>query len=173
MVQQLYAVRRKPSLAKAILLAGLIAGTLDALFAIAAFTIATNSNPVIIFWYIASGMFHNEPAIKDMLTADAGTQTMYAIAGLLLHYFIAYAFITLLFIGYPTIKKVLANNPVIALLYGIFVWLVMNYIVLPIAMNAKMPVYTFKTILGVLYLVIAIGIVGVVSASKYYKRKIR
>ena len=170
MVQQPYAVTKKPSLLKAILFAGLLAGTLDALFAIADFTIARHANPAIIFWYIASGALKSEPAIKDMLTADAGTQTLYAVAGVLFHYFIAYMFVSLLFIIYPAIKKIFKSNVIVAVVYGIFVWVVMNYIVLPVAFTGYAPNYTWKTILSVLYLVIAIGFIGAVAAGKYYKK---
>ena len=171
MVQQLHAVAKKPSLANAILFTGLIAGTVDALFAIGSFVISNHANPVIIFWYIASGAIHSEPPIRVLLTAHAGTQALYAVAGVLFHYLIAYAFIALLFIIYPMLKNVLRNNFVIALVYGVFVWLVMNYIVLPLAFNGQMPAYTLKTILAVLYLVIAIGLVGAVFAGRYYERK--
>lgn len=171
MLQQPYAVGQKPSLAKAILLTGLIAGTIDALFAIASFVISNHANPVIIFWYIASGAIHNEPPISALLTADIGTQVLYAVIGLLLHYFIAFAFIAFLFIIYPVLKRALHYNLIIALVYGTFVWLVMNYGVLPLAFNGQMPIYTVKTILTVLYLVVAIGLVGAAFAAKYYERE--
>jgi len=171
MLQQPYVVTKQPWLGKAILLAGLVAGTIDALFAIASFVITSHANPVIIFWYIASAAIHSQPPISTLLTADIGTQILYAAPGVLLHYFIAYAFTVFLFIIYPALKKGLRNNIIIALVYGIFVWLVMNYAVLPLAFKGQMPAYTLKTILAVLYLVIAIGLVGAVFAGMYYKRK--
>jgi len=173
MVQPLYAAKKRPSLTKTILLAGLVAGTLDALFAIASFTISTHSNPVIIFWYIASGALKSEPPIKDMLTATAGTQTGYAIAGVLFHYFIAYSFTAFMFVVYPMLKKAFKNFIIIAIVYGIFVWLIMNYITLPLAFNGQMPAYTLKTILGVSYLIVAFGFVAGAFAAKYYRTRIR
>ncbi|HWB23836.1 MAG TPA: hypothetical protein VG738_00055 [Chitinophagaceae bacterium] len=168
---QTHAVKKQPSLFKTILLAGLIAGTSDALFAIADFTVSRHANPVIIFWYIASGAFGSASSPKVLITADISTQFIYAAAGVLLHYFIAYTFITVLFFLFPLFNKILANVLLIAVVYGIIVWLVMNYIVLPLAFAGQFPVYTVKTILSVSYLIVAIGLAGSLFAGRFYQAK--
>jgi hypothetical protein len=173
MVQPLYAVKKRPSLLTTILLAGLVAGTIDALFAIADFTITTQKNPVIIFWYIATGVFGTASSPQTMATAGTSAQTLYAIAGVLFHYFIAYAFTALLIVIYPTLKGALKNKFIIAIVYGIFTWLVMSHIVVPLAITGKLPTYNVKMILAVSFLIIAIGLTGSLFAEKYWPQNPR
>ncbi len=170
MVTETLVYKKQTSLFKTILLAGFIAGTIDAIFAILATLIFGHTNPIKVFWFIASGVFGKASTANVLLTADASTQAMYAIAGLLLHYFIAYCFIVFFFLIYPKISFLQKNKIVTAVVYGIFAWLVMNYIVLP-AVFAIWPTYNIRTPLGVLYLIIAIGGMGAVFAGKYYKSR--
>ncbi|HVX50076.1 MAG TPA: hypothetical protein VHB48_07955 [Chitinophagaceae bacterium] len=170
MVQSSFAVSKRSSLFKTVLQAGLVAGTIDALFAVADFLITARANPVIIFWYIASGAFGSASSPKILINANIITQTLYAIAGVAFHYFIAFAFICILILVFPLLKKWLHSFVIIAVLYGIFAWLVMNYIVLPLAFDGKMPLYTLKTMLSVSYLIIAIGFTGSLYAARFYKK---
>lgn len=168
MVQPLYAVKKRPSLLKTILLAGLTAGTIDALFAIIDFSISAHANPVRISWFIASAVFGSASSSKALLEAGAGAQVFYALAGIFFHYFIAFCFVCFFFLIYPRLPFLQKNKFVTAIIYGCFAWLVMNYIVLPFFMG-RFPSYSPKTILSVLYLIIAIGLTPVVFEERYRK----
>jgi len=164
MVQPLYAVKKRPALGKTILTAGLVAGTLDALFAIIDFSISAHANPVRIFWYIASAVFGPASSSKVLLEAGAGPQIFYAVAGIIFHYFIAFCFVSFFFLIYPRMPFLQKNKIVTAIIYGCFAWLVMGYITLPIFMG-HFPTYSAKTVLSVFYLVVAIGGTCAVAAK--------
>ncbi|MEO8765148.1 MAG: hypothetical protein ABI416_12710 [Ginsengibacter sp.] len=78
-----------------IFFAGVLAGTLDAAAAISNYHIDTGKKPVIIFEYIASGIFGKQ--------AYSGAQS-YAISGLIFHYLFAVIFAAFYFWIYPKIK---------------------------------------------------------------------
>lgn len=171
MVKEAIIYKKQTSLAKTILIAGLIAGTIDAIFAILATIIFGHANPITVFWYIAKGVFGSAASSQVLLTADASTQAMYAIAGLLLHYFIAYCWVTLFVLAYQKLSFLRWNKIITAFIFGIFAWLVMNYGVLPVVFK-MWPTYTFRMILGVLYLVIAIGLISAIFGNRYYRDKV-
>src|SRR5664279_2245551 len=113
-----------------ILLAGFVAGTLDALAAIINYYITTGKNPVIVFVFIASGILDK--------AAYSMPQSI-AIVGLLLHFIIATIFSAFYFLVYPRVQFLRANKFVSAFLYGIFVWLVMNLVVVPLSLTPALP----------------------------------
>ena len=78
-----------------IIKAGVIVGTLDILSAFIYYFIKTGKNPLNILLFIASGLFGKE--------AFAGGNKMMMI-GLILHYFIAFAFTIFFFWIFPRIK---------------------------------------------------------------------
>ena len=73
---------------KTILQTGLIAGTLDISAASLQFFLTTGKNPILIFKYIASGIFGKDIAYSNGFMP---------IAGLLLHYLIAFTFTIFLY----------------------------------------------------------------------------
>src|ERR1700709_2728817 len=102
-----------------ILLTCLLTGTLDAL---AAILISYKIPPAVIFKFIASGWF-GRPAMSG------GTEMV--LAGLIFHYLIAAIFSVSLFLLYPNILKVLKNKYLTGIIYGLAIWVIMNYVVLP------------------------------------------
>jgi hypothetical protein len=141
--------------------AGLIAGTLDAIAAINNYIINTNGgNPLKVFRFIASGIFGKEATEKDMVAM--------AFLGLQLHFLIAISFATFFFLIYPRIK-ILAKNIIISgVLFGIFVWLVMNKIVVPLSNTPKLPFDITQMFVGIAILVLAVGLPIALLAKKYY-----
>src|SRR4051812_35454109 len=106
-----------------IFLSGLIAGTLDILAALIIYDLILQKTPSIkILQSIASGIFKKE--------AYSGGSQM-ALYGLLLHYFIALTFAWFYFTIYPYFNFLRKNTLLSGILYGIFVWIVMNLLVLP------------------------------------------
>ena len=133
-----------------ILFAGLTAGLLDGAAAVINYLISTNGkNPVKIFNFIASGVFG-----KKALTGG------WAMAGwgLLFHFIIACLFAGFFYFLYQRIKFLSKDIILTGIVYGIFVWLVMNIAVLPLSNTPPLPFVVSKAIIAVLILILCVGI---------------
>jgi len=154
----------EPSALKTILLATLIAGTLDILAAVVSYSI-NGGRPINILYFIASGVFGKEVAYRS--------GEWMAFVGLALHYLIAFLFSLFLFLVYPWVKSFLKNKILIGVLYGIFVWLVMNRIVLPLSNTAALPFKIKGAIIGCLILIFFIGLPIALIVDRHYSHRIR
>jgi len=154
----------EPAAFQTILLATLIAGTLDITAAVINFSI-NGGKPINIFYFIASGVFGKEVAY--------GSGQWMAVVGLLFHYLIAFLFSLFLFLVYPWIKSFLRIKVLIGVLYGIFVWLVMNRIVLPLSNTPTIPFKIRGAIIGCLILIFCIGIPITFVVDRYYSNRKR
>jgi len=146
---------------RTILWAGFLVGAADIVAAILHYMIATGKNPERVLWFIASGICG-----KD---AYAGGSQM-AVAGLLLHFLIAYAFTILFFFLYPRLNLASKNQIVIGCLYGIFIWLLMNLIVVPLSNTQKFGFSIKQTAIGVIILIVAIGIPLSFIANRFFSK---
>jgi hypothetical protein len=145
-----------------IILTGFIAGTLDATAAIIQFYIRTGKSPVIIFIYIASGVFGK----------DAFSMSQFiAFAGLIFHYLIATIFSAFYFLIYPKIKFLRKNKIFDAIIYGIFVWIVMNLIVVPLSRAQTFSFIFINVLVAAVILILCIGIPVSFITSSFYKDK--
>ncbi|WP_153797952.1 hypothetical protein [Foetidibacter luteolus] len=142
--------------------AALLAGTLDILAAIIMFTSATGKSPVIVLQFIASGVFG-----KAAFSGDP----MMPVWGTLFHYMIATGFTLLYFWLYPKTKLLRQNIFTSAVIYGIFVWAVMNLLIVPLSKTSPVPFDAARAVQAVLVLIICIGLPIAFIASRYYKRK--
>lgn len=144
-----------------IFLSGLIAGTLDILAAIVLYSIILQKTTAIkILQSIASGIFK-----KD---AYSGGSQM-ALYGLLLHYFIALTFAWFYFTIYPYFTFIKKNTLLSGILYGIFVWIIMNLVVLPTVFPVLPEKHLdFPLILSILILIFCIGIPIAFITKKHY-----
>src|ERR1051326_1618917 len=114
----------RPSALKTILLAGLVAGTLDMLAAITIYSLVMNKITILrLLQGIARGAF-GDSAFEE--------GSSMAIAGLGFHFIIAFAFAIFYFLVFPYIPFLKKQRIISGLLYGIFVWCVMNLAVLPL-----------------------------------------
>lgn len=154
---------KKPNLVRAIILTGLVAGTMDIVTATSWFTIRTGNNPVRVLQYISSAAFD-----KDL--AYSGNILMIFL-GLLFHYLIAYSWTFLFYLAYPRIGLLRANKFVVGIGYGIFVWTIMNRVVLPLS---RIPAITFdinQASIAASILIVCIGLPISIMASRYYSGK--
>lgn len=144
-----------------IFLSGLIAGTLDMLAAITVYAfILQKTTAIKILQSIASGLFK-----KD---AYSGGSQM-ALYGLLLHYFIALTFAWFYFTIYPYFTFIKKNTLLSGILYGIFVWIIMNLVVLPTVFPVLPEKHLdFPLILSILILIFCIGIPIAFITKKHY-----
>src|ERR1044072_5987358 len=120
----------KPLL-KPIAWVGLLAGILYILSACLQAYIARGISPETVLRFIASGAF-GKPAFTG------GWQM--PLTGLLFHYIIAYSFTILFFLLYPSIKLMRKSIVLTAVVYGIFIFLVMNLLVLPLTRITRTPI---------------------------------
>lgn len=123
------------------LLAGLAAGTLDATAAMLHFLAAGGKDPLRVWVFVASGALGR--------AAYEGGAIVPAL-GLLFHYFIATSWAAIFYLA-ATYRR-LAISPLVAgPLYGVIVWLVMTWIVVPLSRTPPLK----RSISGIL---IGIGI---------------
>ncbi|TPG38447.1 DUF1440 domain-containing protein [Flavobacterium pectinovorum] len=146
---------------KTILLAGLVAGTFDIIAAIFVYSFILDKTTAIkILQSIASGIFKKE--------AYSGGLQM-ALYGLGLHYLIALLFAWFYFTIYPYVPLLKKSTIISGLLYGIFVWIIMNLIVLPIVFPILPEKhFDFPLLLSITILMLCIGLPIASFTKKYY-----
>jgi hypothetical protein len=138
------------AIVRTVLVLGLLVGTLDILAAILDFYINTGKNPSSIFKYISSAILG-----KEAFTGGTGI----IIIGLFLHYGIAFLF-TIFFVWLHVKKKKLlpGNRLLTGIVYGIFIWMVMNLIIVPLSGTPKLPFVPWKVLKAMLILICMIGL---------------
>jgi hypothetical protein len=146
-----------------ILKAGLLVGTLDILAAFIYFFIQTGNDKVsIVLKYIASGVFGKS-------AMSSGVEMI--IAGLIFHYIIAFAFTQVFFWLFSKIKMARQHTVLSGILYGAFVWAVMNLIVVPLSEIGSRPFDWENALIDLLILIVCMGIPLSLMAHAFYKRK--
>lgn len=141
---------------------GLLAGSLDILSACLHAYIAKGISPIVVLQFIASGAFGK--------AAFSGGWLM-PLTGLLFHFIIAYSFTAFFFWLYPSIKIMSKSIVLTAIVYGIFIYVVMNFLVLPLT---KIPAITFnleKAVIALLILIVAIGLPLAIVARTFFRHR--
>ncbi|MCC6461874.1 MAG: hypothetical protein IT260_15470 [Saprospiraceae bacterium] len=131
------------------LFSGLLVGTLDISAALIQYSIQTGKDPLNVLRFIASGVLGADAFAGGLPTAAFG---------LLLHFGIAFAFTAFFFWLYPRWTFLAQNWVLSGLLYGIFIWLVMNLLVLPLSRVPQGVFSLNKALVAVLILVCMIGL---------------
>lgn len=142
-------------------LAWLMAGTLDLTAAVIQMLI-NGRDPVMMLKFIASGVFGS--------AALAGGNG-YAVLGVLFHYLIAGIWTWLFFLLYPQFRFLQKNVWITALTYGLFVWFVMNRIVLPLSNTPSIPFTIRGALISAAVLIVAIGMPLSIMARRYASAK--
>jgi hypothetical protein len=145
---------------KRLLLTALIAGTLDILSAYANIFIRTGKITRRMFQYIAGGAL----GLKN--TLDGGAPVI--LLGIFFHYVIAFSFTLFFFFLYRKNRVFGLNKYLAALLYGIFIWAVMNLVVLPLSALPPGKITVGKALLDASILAVMIGLPVSLSAGAYY-----
>ncbi|WP_281232849.1 DUF1440 domain-containing protein [Flavobacterium gelatinilyticum] len=147
-----------------VLLSGLTAGTLDIAAAILVYSVILEQTPAVkILQSVASGVFKEK--------AYTGGPKM-AFYGLLFHYIIAFIFAFIYIKVYPYILFLKKHVLLSGILYGIFVWMIMNLIVLPVVFP-KLPLkqFDFNLLLSVFILIVCVGFPIAFITNKFYIRQ--
>jgi hypothetical protein len=160
MPESLSAKADVPAAVKTILLAGFVAGTLDILAAFLVYAVVlAKTTPVKILQSIASGVFGKQ-------AFEGGINT--AAYGLVFHYIIATCWALAYFLIYPYVSF-LRNQKIIAgLLYGVFVWLIMNLVVLPLSRVSPAAFRWDGVLIGVVILMLCVGLPISLITHRYY-----
>jgi len=131
---------------KQVLLIALIAGTLDGL---AAIIFLGKMNFTGVFQYIASAVLGAEAFAGGIKTA---------FIGLAFHYFIAFCF-TLIFAIASTKTPALRKNIIVSgIIYGIVVWTIMTFLIVPLTKIPAAPFHYERAILNAVILIFCIGL---------------
>jgi len=148
---------------KTILLAGFVAATLDLLGAIIVYAILLKKiTAEKLVRGIASGVFKKQ-------AFSGGTEMV--LYGIVFHYLIAFVFTIfycLIFPYIPFLKKYIILS---GLLYGFFVWAVMNLIILPLVFPNRTAVTLESVYTGAPILMVMMGLPLSYFANKYYASK--
>ncbi|MES2650238.1 MAG: hypothetical protein V4663_00790 [Bacteroidota bacterium] len=137
------------NLASNIVKAGLIVGSLDIIAACIQFYSKTQKNPIVVLNFIASGVFG-----KDAFTGGAKM----AAFGLFFHYLIAFGFTLLFFILYPKIKPFIKSKLLLGTVYGLFIWLTMQFLIVPLSQAPAMKISFQSATIAIFILIVCIGI---------------
>ncbi len=149
----------------AILVAAIVAGSLDALAAIVVYgPILGKASIGQIFRGISSGAFGK--------TAFEEGRIM-AVYGILFHYFIALCFAGFYFLIYPGIKFLRAQKLAAGIIYGLFVWVIMNLVVLPLSKIPYRGFQAWPVLKAVLILVLMVGIPISIIIDAHYRNSNR
>lgn len=147
---------------RSIVTAWLTAGSLDIIAACLYFYVRTGKDPVRVLYFVASGLF-GEKALKGGL--------MFAVSGLLLHYLNAFLFTLFFFRIYPICRFLSWNKWISSILYGSFVWAVMNCLVVPLSHTPKSPFRFDQALISAMILIMMIGMPITIIIGNYYSRK--
>lgn len=139
--------RKRPFLHE-ILPIGLLVGSLDILAAIG-LSIAFGNGPVPMLRAIASGAFGPEAFQEQMF---------YPLMGLAFHYTIALFWTWLFHWAHSILHFPSSPWPLTGIIYGLFVWAVMNLAVLPLSRLPATPMEPGRSIMGILVLIFAVGL---------------
>lgn len=154
---------QSPKFAKAIILTGLLAGTLDITAACTQFYLKTGKSPILVAQYIASAVFGKE-------TAYSGDVSM-IILGFLFHYIVAFGWTILFFLTYPRLGILRGNKYAVGILYGAFVWVMMSQVVVPTTLIGRGPFNIVNAAQAMAILMVCIGTPISLMANKYCKAK--
>jgi hypothetical protein len=146
--------RSRPSLLAAILWGGLVAGTLD----IGAASLITGINPLVILKYIAGGLLGKSALAGGIAESALGLALQWAMS-------LVIAAIFVFSVG----RRVAATRqwPIWGVAYGVVIFVVMNYLVVPMSALHSTPHFTTFSFIANLAAMLLFGwIIALFSRKK-------
>lgn len=128
---------------------GVIAGTLDICAAFLTAWLRAGVSPVRVLHFVASGLI-------GAAAFSGGAKT--AILGLALHFLIATTATVVFYFASRKWMSLIEHPVNFGLLYGILVYLFMNFVVLPLSSIAPRPMTLTGFIIGILTIMFCIGL---------------
>lgn len=153
---------KAPGLLLTGIIATVVAGTLDAF---AAVYILAGGQGRMVFQYIAAAAIGREQA------AFSGNRSV--LIGIGFHYLVAAIFTAFFFFLYPRESFLRKNAGLVAFVYGLLIWFIMNLLVLPVTkLKIDINKFTFKGVTtGGAILVICVAFPIVLARYWYENRK--
>ena len=93
-----------------------------------------------------------------------------ALWGLLFHFMIAIIFAAFFYLVYPILNVTAKNVVLVGLIYGIFVWLVMNQLVVELSNTPAQPFKLAGALRGTIILMLFVGLPIALIVHKYRKK---
>jgi uncharacterized membrane protein YagU involved in acid resistance len=140
---------RRSSALPAIFTAGFIAGVLDLTAACVVSWIRAGVGPVRVMQSISSGLY-------GAAAFTGGART--AVLGVVLHFIIATSAAAVFYVASRSLRILIEHAVPAGLLYGVLVYLFMNFVVLPLSQVAKRPVPVSGRVIGMLVIMFCIGL---------------
>jgi uncharacterized membrane protein YagU involved in acid resistance len=142
---------------KAWLLGGFVAGVLDAGNGVIFNYFANNLNPIQVLQYIASGFFGSRSFDMGLLSAAIGAGA---------HFFIAFV-LAIIYVTATRIVPIMNRYAILlGLLYGVAVFLTMNFIVLKFTNTVETPITTAFLVNGLFGHALLVGLPIALCARK-------
>jgi uncharacterized membrane protein YagU involved in acid resistance len=132
-----------------IFLGGLIAGTLDITAAFLTAWFRSGVGPVRVLQFISSGLLGTEAYAGGAKTAALG---------LALHFLIATVATAVFYLASRSLLFLVERPIIMGLLYGVVVYLFMNYVVIPLSSIVQRPATMSGRIIGVLTIMFCVGL---------------
>jgi hypothetical protein len=132
-----------------ILAGGLIAGTLDIIAACVQVWLRSRTTPILVGQYIASGALGR--------SAFAGGNKT-AVLGFAFHYLIATTATALFYFASRKLRFLVERPISMGLLYGVLVWLFMNFVVVPLSAITQRGSSLSTRIVGLLIIMFCVGL---------------
>lgn len=154
---------------RAILLTALVAGILDLTIGILGYYVMINGYlPENISTYMKNVLRYISSAAFEK---DAGSDSTMELAGILFHFFIALSFTWFYFLIYPSIRLFHRSILASTVLYGLFVWAVMNMLIVPLSKldTPFIPADLKKALFQAFVLMLCIALPVTIGAKKYYR----
>jgi uncharacterized membrane protein YagU involved in acid resistance len=140
---------KSSSAARVIFWAGLIAGTLDLTAACVVSWLRARVTPVRVFQSVASGLLGSA-------SFTGGAKS--AVLGAALHFIIAAIAAAVYYLASRKLKFLIDQTILAGVIYGVAVYLFMNFVVLPLSAVPRRPVPLSGRIMGILIIVFCIGL---------------
>lgn len=154
---------------RAILLTALVAGILDLTIGILGYYVIINGYlPENISTYMKNVLRYISSAAFEK---GAGSDSTMELAGILFHFFIALSFTWFYFLIYPSIRLFHRSILASTVLYGLFVWAVMNMLIVPLSKldTPFIPTDLKKALFQAFVLMLCIALPVTIGAKKYYR----
>jgi hypothetical protein len=152
----------QPSFFSSALKSGLIIGCLDASAASLQAYMVSGVSPDRVFAFVASGAFGQ--------SAFEGGSIM-ALIGLFFHFIVAISWTFIFYAAYPKLTILQSNKFFVGMAYGIFIWLIMNFVVIPLSLIGLRP---FNLVSASIQIIIHLFVIGVPISyltNKFYSAK--
>lgn len=143
---------------------GLAAGLLDGIAGLVVYHFWFGFTPVKVFQFVASGIY-------GKASYTAGTET--SVIGALIHFLIGFACAIPYFYAYPKMRVLHTWKITSGLVYGLFVYLFMNLVIMPLSNVAEGPPDVKLTIIRVIWHMLCVGLpIALITAKHYQPNKL-